>query len=282
MQEFFRPLSAFRSLSWQDAVQVADILLVAYLIYRLLNLIRGTRAWRLVAGILLFVVLLVSSNFLQLTTLHWILDKATLLAPVALVILLLPEMRQALEGIGKLGGLTEKLASTESGLEAHTVEEIVAAVAEMSAQRTGALLVIERSSRLDDVVANGVQIGAKVSAPLLGAVFYEGNPLHDGAAVIRGEMIAAAGCRLPLSENRLDQSLHMRHRAAVGITEQTDCIAVVVSEERGTISVCREGRLTRYATHAELRDYLNKELRHVAAGSDSSRRARFARARGGK
>lgn len=279
MADFFRPLLNLRGFSVESLVHVVDIFLVSYLIYRLLSLIRGTRAWRIVAGIGLFIALLVLSNYLHLTTLHWVLDKATLLAPVALVILLLPELRQALEGIGKLGGWTEKLVAADHGIEAQTVEEIVAAVAEMSAARVGSLMVLERISGLEEVIATGVVLEARVSAALLSSIFYEGNPLHDGAVVIRGDRIAAAACRLPLSENRMDASLHMRHRAAVGISEQHDCLVVVTSEERGTISVCRDGKLQKFANPNELRDALKKELRRTSTDSadDAPKKGRFKR-----
>ncbi len=244
-------------------VAVVDVVLVAYLIYRLLMLVRGTRAWRILVGIGIFVFLLGVSERLGLATLHWVLASATPLGPVALVILLLPEMRQAIEGLGKLDRWTQRLASpAETRAQARTVEEIVAAAAELAAGRIGALIVLEKAAPLDDLASNGVSLNAAVSAPLLGAIFYEGNPLHDGAVIIRGDTILAAACRLPLSEStRIDQSVHMRHRAAVGVTEATDAVCIAVSEERGTISIASEGRLRRLDGHLELRDVLNHELR---------------------
>lgn len=244
-------------------IAVLDVLLVAYLIYRLLMLVRGTRAWRILVGIGIFVFLLGASERLGFQTLHWILASATPLGPVALVILLLPELRQAIEGLGKLDRWTQRLASpSEARAEARTIEEIVAAAAELAAQRVGALIVIEKAAPLDEIASNGVALSAAVSAPLLGAIFYEGNPLHDGAVVVRGDTILAAACRLPLSEStRIDQSVHMRHRAAVGVTEATDALCIAVSEERGTISVASDGRLRRLGGHLELRDLLNQELR---------------------
>lgn len=271
MEDVLRQLSGLKELTpWQIAVNVVDILLVAYLFYRLLILARGTRAWRILAGVLSFVVLLGLSKLTGLNTLFWLLDKATLLAPVALVILLLPELRQTLEEFGKLGLLPQKLGTTsEERMEARTVEELVAACAELAAQSVGALIVIETGTELEEIASNGVSLDAKVSAPLLGAIFYEGNPLHDGAVIIRGDQIVAAACRLPLSESsRLDQTLHMRHRAAVGVTESIDCLSVVVSEERGTISVAQDGRLRRLSNHIELRDILNRELRNVGVKPD--------------
>lgn len=266
MNETIKPLlDLFREFSWRSVVSALDILLVAYLIYRVLTLIRGTRALRILAGIGIFVLLLFVSRWLQLNTLYWLLDKATILGPVALVILLLPELRQTVEGFGQLGVWTQRLVGSDvTDMQAQTVEQIVAAAAEMSAARIGSLIVIERANPLDDVASSGVAIGAKVSTPLLVSIFYEGNPLHDGAAVIRGDVIVAAACRLPLTENpRIDPTLHMRHRAGIGIAEQVDCLVVIVSEERGTISVVSDGRLRRMAGHVELREVLNRELRQV-------------------
>lgn len=264
MDELLQQISNLKQMNALDAILAAvDILLVAYLIYRLLLMVRGTRAWRIIMGILGFVLVLNLSTALKLATLHYLLDKATALGPVALVILLLPELRQAIEGFGKLGSWSSRLApSTEERAEAKTVEELVAGMAELAAQSVGALIVIEKGASLSEIAANGVSLNAKVSAPLLGAVFYEGNPLHDGAVIVKGDTIVAAACRLPLSDSsRLDHHVHMRHRAAVGITETTDCLSLVVSEERGTISVAIDGRLRRLNSHIELREILNRELR---------------------
>lgn len=245
--------------------------MVAYLIYRLLALVRGGRAWRIVGGILIFVVALIASNAFRFEAMSWLLDKATLLAPVALAILLLPELRQALEGAGRIKLWTQMAG--ERTLETSTLEEIIKAVVFLKTQRIGALIVIETGPALDSIVSNGVLIDAEVSAPLLESVFYEGNPLHDGAVVIRGDVLVAAACRLPLSDStRLDPSLHMRHRAAVGVTEEMDCISVVVSEERGSISMARDGRLYLLDTPSELRDRLLQELRIPTEPKEKSRR----------
>ncbi len=267
--DILRRLSVLRELTWGNLLNVIDILLVAYLIFRLLQLVRGTRNWRIVGGIGTFVVALFLSDLLRLHTLHWVLDKATLLAPVALVILLLPELRQTLEGFARLGLWPERLRGADHQTAARTIEEIIAGVAEMSASRLGAIIVIERSGHLDEVISSGVQVSAQVSAPLLGSIFYHGSPLHDGAVVIRGDTIAAAACRLPLSESaKLDTSVHMRHRAGLGITEQADSIAIIVSEERGSVSVAIEGTLKKLASHLELRDILNRELRALEGVSE--------------
>jgi len=256
-----------------------DILIVTYILYRLFMLIRGSRAWRIVLGIVGFVLLLFVSGKLKLNALNWLLDKATILGPVALVILFLPELRQAIEGLGRLRfgkiQITPKFTSTVSKTELRTVEELVAAVSELASESTGALIVLERGAPLDDIANNGVVVNARVSAPLLGSIFYEGNPLHDGAVIIRGDMIVSAACRLPLSDStRLSQNIHMRHRAGLGVTEQLDCLSLIVSEERGTISYAKEGRLRKLANAHELRDFLNTELRGEGSNAavDKTRR----------
>lgn len=260
MSELLRRLQELWPPRGESLVQVVDILLVAFIIYRLLLLVRSTRAWRILVGIVVFIVALVLADVFQLNTLHWILEKATLLAPVALVILFLPELRHMLEGFGKLGDIGESSFAKSSASNRQTVEEILAAVVELAATRTGALIVIERAVHLDDVVATGVLLNAQVTAPLLGSIFYDQNPLHDGAAVIRGNTIAAAACRLPLSDSRIDAQMHMRHRAGLGISEQSDSITLIVSEERGYISLAFDGRVTRYVDHNQVREALMKLL----------------------
>lgn len=255
-------LNIFHSFGLMDLI---DIVLVAFIIYKVLMLIRGTRAWRIVAGGFVFVILLFLSNKLKLTTLHWLLDRAAVLLPVALVILLMPELRQLIEGMTRLQFLG---FSPEDNTEIRTIEEIVAAVSELASSRVGALIVVERTQKLDEIISTGVLLNARVSSPLLGSIFYEGNPLHDGAVVVRGDNLLAAACRLPLSESRqVDRAVHMRHRAALGITESFDCVTIVVSEERGTISCAIGDSLRRLNGPNDLRDFLNQEVRGIDAPS---------------
>jgi len=226
-------------------------------------LVRGTRGWRILLGLLVFAAALTLSDILNLVTLHWILEKATMLGPVALVILFLPELRQTLEGLTKFSLMPERVveAGHEKTLDRTAVEEIVGAVTEMARDRIGAILVIETGAHMDEIAANGVPLNAKISSSLLGSIFFGQNPLHDGAVIIRGDSILAAACRLPLSESaRIDKTLHMRHRAAIGVTEQNDAVSIVVSEERGTISVVQEGKLQLLKTSAELREFLINQV----------------------
>lgn len=259
-------------INWtQLSIVIVDVLLVAFLIYRILVLIRGARAWRVVAGIFLFALGLWLSDVAQMHTLHWVLDKAASLGPVALVILLLPELRQMLESAGSLAPIKAIFRSEEVSMS--TLDEVVAACQEMASQRIGALIVIEQGAPLEEVISTGTLLNAKVSAPLLGSLFYEGGPLHDGAVVIRAESVIAAACRLPLSENsRLDNTLHMRHRAALGLSEVADAVVIVVSEERGTISIAKEGRLRRIVDRTEFPQILLSEVKGYPQGMGNARK----------
>ena len=263
MNEVLSGLRIRLSELWNPAdalINWIDILLVTLIIYRLLKLVQGRRAWRIVFGALAFVFVLLLSDFLHLRTLHYLLAQATLLAPVALVVLFLPELRQALEGLTRLGFWSERLIPTSPYPSQVKVDELIVAVESMARSHTGALIVVERGGRLDEVVANGISVNAQVSAPLLEAIFHGENPLHDGAAVIRGNEIVAAGCRLPLSDSSsVDRTKHMRHRAGLGISEQSDCIVVIVSEERGKISVAHEGKLNEIEHIQDLRSLLRRD-----------------------
>lgn len=247
--------------SWRGLVHVVDILLVTYLTYRLLKLVRGTRAWRVVLGIGVFVLALALSDFFGLRTLHWLLDKATVLAPVALVILFLPELRQAIDGFARVGLWSGRFIGGEISVEETIIEQIVTASGEMAEDHTGALIVIERNNHLDDIAGNGVPVHADVTAPLLGAIFYEGNPLHDGAVIVREREVLAAACRLPMSESsHIGDKYHMRHRAGIGVSEQSDAVVVIISEERGTIQLAIDGELIPISDQEELATRLRQEL----------------------
>ncbi|MFN8140556.1 MAG: diadenylate cyclase CdaA [Fimbriimonadales bacterium] len=241
-------------------IQLIDVLIVAYLAYRVLTLVRGSRAWRIIGGVTIYLVVWYLSDVFGLRTLHFILDRALILGPVALVILLLPEMRSALEGIGKLGFWPERLGGGEAETSMKTIDEIVSAVAELSQTRAGAILVVERSRRLPEIENNGVAIMARVSAPLLVQLFHGTGPTHDGAVLIRGNSVTAAACFLPLSASTLSPHMHLRHRASAGVTEDTDALSIVVSEQRGTISVAENGRIREGFTPDMLRTFMAERL----------------------
>nr|CAA9274063.1 Diadenylate cyclase spyDAC; Bacterial checkpoint controller DisA with nucleotide-binding domain [uncultured Armatimonadetes bacterium] len=234
-----------------------DISVVAYVIYRLILLAKGTRAWQILIGLLVFFVVLFFSEWAGLVTLNYVLQQVTPLGPVAIVILLYPELRHLLEELGRLGfwGAPLQVVNRENMTE--TLEEIVRTASLLSPRKTGALIVIERETALGDVAANGTELDAEVSTELLSTLFHYGTPLHDGAVIVRGSRIVAAGCTLPLSDApNISANVHTRHRAAMGISEQSDAAVVVVSEETGTISLAIGGKLYRGLNTDKLRTRL--------------------------
>jgi diadenylate cyclase len=230
-----------------DVVALLDIALVATAIYYLLALAKGTRAMQLLKGLAILLVVMKSAQWLGMDTLYWFISQALFASAVVLVILFQPELRAALDQLGRshLELLGFKPHTALSATQTHTVEEITRAVEILASQKIGALIVIERMTGLDDVAATGTPLGAQISAELLGAIFHPGNPLHDGGCLVRNEKIVAAACILPLSGNdALPRTVGTRHRAALGLSESTDALIVVVSEETGNVSIAREGTMT--------------------------------------
>ena len=229
---------------------ILDIAIMTVLIYYGLKLVLRTRANSVFKGIGIVLVLAWISDILQINTLNWLLQQVINTGALVLVILFQPELRRALEQIGRSNLPRHMISSmrrqgtTES--DAH-VAEIVKALNNMSRKRIGALIVFERRTALGDVVESGTVVDAEISAPLIENIFEPNTPLHDGAMIIRGERITAAACILQLTDdNSLSRELGTRHRAAIGTTETTDAVSLIVSEETGIISMAREGRLTRY------------------------------------
>ena len=239
--------------TWRDAV---DVLIVALIVYMLLRLIRGTRAVQMVLGILTVFVIYEIAVFLNLVALRTILQALFFYVPFAIIVLFAQELRRALATFGRT-----PFFAWFSGYQAEeTISDIVLAVTSLSARRTGALIVLERREGLKNYIENGVRLDSAVSYDLLVTVFAPGTPLHDGAVILSGERVAAAACFLPLSLNEgLSKRFGTRHRAAIGITEETDALAVVVSEERGTISVARNGQMIEDLDGKGLRDLLLRE-----------------------
>jgi diadenylate cyclase len=223
-----------------------DVLVVAYLVYYVIMLAKGTRAWQVLWGLLAFAAFWGISNWLNLMTLSFILEKIFFLGPVALVILFLPEVRHALEEVGRLGFWGRGFVSIGNEDVSDLVAQLVRTATVLSSRRTGALIVIERETGLADIIETGTSLNAAVTVELLGTIFYSGSPLHDGAVIIRGDRIAAAGCILPLSDSPyIETTIHTRHKAALGISEVSDAAIIVVSEETGIISLAYEGNLVR-------------------------------------
>lgn len=236
---------------------VLDILVVAYLIYRLLLLARGTRALQILGGIGTLFALMFVSAWLHLDTLNWILKQIVPLGPVAIVILFYPELRHALEEFGpRFWSRGLSLLNRED--LGDMVEAVVAATMRLSQSKTGALIVFERQTGLDEVIASGVPLDGVVTVETLETIFAKGTPLHDGAVVIRHGKIAAAACTLPMTDRpKVDAAVHTRHKAALGMSENSDAAVVIVSEETGTISMALDGKLLRPLREDSLRQRLH-------------------------
>ncbi|MDQ7827820.1 MAG: diadenylate cyclase CdaA [Armatimonadota bacterium] len=237
---------------------LADILAVTLVVYTILTLIRGTRAVQLAIGLGILFVVYAVSRLLGLRTLNWLLSYVGLVIPIAFLILFQPELRRLLEQLGRGAPIVSGFGVPLGREEAiRLVSDIARAARVLSIRKIGALIVLERSTGLVDVVETGIKVDAQVSVQLLLTIFFPNTPLHDGAVIIRGNRVLAAACLLPLSENpTLSKTLGTRHRAAIGITEETDAVAVVVSEETGVISVARDGELSRGLSEEELKVYL--------------------------
>jgi len=239
-------------LSKLDPLNVVDILLVAAVIYLVLLLVRGTQAVQLLRGVILltlFVALL--GSLAGLTAFNWLIRSSGQFLAVVVAIVLQPELRRALERLGRYGGST-LWASRDADLD-RVVGAIVTSCRRLAERRHGALIVLERETGLQDYIDTGVEIDSLVVDELLQTIFFPSTALHDGAVIVRGTRIVAAACVLPLAETiASDRHLGTRHRAAVGITLQTDAIAVVVSEETGTISIARNGRMVRHLDERRL------------------------------
>ncbi|MTI49747.1 MAG: TIGR00159 family protein [Firmicutes bacterium] len=236
---------------------IIDIAIVAFAFYKLFMLIRETRAEQLIKGIILLLVATRMSQILELYTVQWILEKTMTVGVIALLIVFQPELRRALEYLGRSRLFTKSFVEIKDEAMTGLIEEIVEAVASLSRQKIGALIVFERDTGLNEVVETGSRINGQVSSGLLINIFIPNTPLHDGAVIIKDETVKAAGCFLPLTDNlHLSKDLGTRHRAALGITEKSDAIAIVVSEETGAISTADNGSLSRYLDIQTLRGTL--------------------------
>ena len=241
MEHFFENI-----VSGVGFTDILDIMIVTFIIYKLLDFIRETRAEQLAKGLLLLVVATLLSKVLQLYTLHWILSGVMTVGLIAVVVIFQPELRRGLEYLGR-SKFSNVLSEVDKEEAKYMVGQLVEAIDSMSASRTGALIVIEREISLSDIVETGTVVDAVISAQMIGNIFYEGAPLHDGALIIRGNRLYAAGCVLPLTQNKnLNKELGTRHRAGIGITENSDALVIIVSEETGIISVAQNGKLTRF------------------------------------
>jgi diadenylate cyclase len=237
-------------------LDILDILIVTVLIYQLLLLLRGTRAVQLVTGLGVLFGVYAISRYLRLYTLQYLLQYLGVVIPFALLVIFQPELRRVLEQLGRGGVLVAGFAPHGLGREEaiRLVNDVARACRVLALRKIGALIVIERRTGLADFIETGIKVDGLVTVQLLINLFFPNSPLHDGAAIIRGNRVMAAGCLLPLSENpAISRTLGTRHRAGLGIAEQTDAIAIIVSEETGTISLAHDGELIRGLSEEELK-----------------------------
>jgi diadenylate cyclase len=246
-------LQGLKQFNFRDVI---DILLVAILIYQLLKLTKKTRAVQVVKGLGVILIAAFVAELLKLSSISWVLNYLIQSGAIVIVILFQPELRRALEQIGR-GAIFDKYAETEQQMYEGAVNELHTAILSMSKRQIGALMVFERKIGLRDIAETGTVINARISAALIENIFEPDTPLHDGATILRGPLIYAAGCFLPLSSNKeIGKELGTRHRAALGVSEVSDSVTIIVSEETGVISMAREGRLIRYLDSKALRDLL--------------------------
>jgi diadenylate cyclase len=246
-------LGIFQRLTW---LSVVDVLLVALIFYGLLRLFQGTQAVSLLRGILVVaLVVAMATALFPLTAFSWLLRNSLPVILVAIPVVFQPELRRALERLGRTNPLLGRSAPAD--VAQRVIYEIVRAVEMLAREKTGALIVLEGETGLEEHIESGQRIDGRVSARLLTTIFFPNTALHDGAVIIRGDRLVAAGCVLPLTARALsDSSLGTRHRAAVGITEQNDALAITVSEETGIVSIARNGRIVRRLDSQRLRRIL--------------------------
>ena len=259
VNEYFKFIGVMRSFGVNDLI---DILVIAFLIYKLIQLVRQTRAKQLLGGIVALVVAWLVAELFEMTTLAVLLKAIISAGFIALVVIFQPEIRNVLEQVS-LTNFTRFNRKGESETETINtcIDNVSRACGEMAKSKTGALIVFERETKLGDIIKSGTVLDAVSSDQMIVNVFFPKAPLHDGAMIIRDGRVYAAGCILPLTQNTgLSKNLGTRHRASLGMSENSDAIIVVVSEETGTISVAKDGSLKRGMTSSELADYLKSNL----------------------
>ncbi|MDP4143659.1 MAG: diadenylate cyclase CdaA [Bacillota bacterium] len=246
----------FSAIKSMNVWSLLDIAVVSYIFYKIYTLIKETRAVQLLKGILLILLLIPISNVLHLTMLNWILERTITIGVLSIIIIFQPEIRRALEHIGR-SAFTDRHVLEDEQVIDKVITEIVNAVDSLAYTKTGALIVIEQRTGLEDIISTGTKMDAIVTAALLENIFVVNTPLHDGATIIRHDRIAAAGCFLPLSTSyEISKKLGTRHRAAIGISENSDALIIIVSEETGMVSLAVNGKLSRNYSMDKLKDIL--------------------------
>jgi diadenylate cyclase len=252
---FFDDIHIFLgNVGWRD---VLDVLIVALILYQLLKLVRGTQAAQLLVGLVVLLVVDLAATALNLRLLKYVFANGGQAILIAAVVLFQPELRRALDQVGRLAPVRAFLPHPGSAGIGRLVDEVIRAAGSLSERRTGALIVFERGTGLENVAATGVRINGETTAEMLATLFFPNSPLHDGAVIIREERIIAAGCVLPLADAIPGVGrMGTRHRAALGLTLQSDALVLIVSEETGLISVAHQGKVYRGLDQAKLRDML--------------------------
>ena len=258
-----------------------DILLVTYLIYKLIMLVRGTRAVQLLRGIMVVIVTWLLSKYFDFRTLHWLMSQAFTFGVLAVVIIFQPELRRALEQIGRGKLFSRSYSNDDEDSVQRMVQEVGKAVTYMAKRRIGALIVVERDTGLNDYVDTGIAINGRVTSELLINIFIPNTPLHDGAVILRKDTVLAAACYLPLSENpSISKELGTRHRAAIGMSEVSDGVTIIVSEETGNVSITTNGEITRNLTEELLAQKMLSRLSPQAKSKSMASRWQWGRKNG--
>lgn len=252
----------FEGFTWRNSVKdIIDILIVSYVMYKMILLVRGTRAVQLLKGIFVLISTWALSIWFDLYTLNWLMNQMFTFGVLAVIIIFQPELRRALEQLGR-GKLFSRSSTEEEQLFNKRIGDIIKAVNALAKRKIGALIVFERDTGLTDYIESGIAMESQISSEVLMNIFIPNTPLHDGAVIIRKHLIMAAGCYLPLSENPfISKELGTRHRAAIGMTEVSDAICIVVSEETGQISLVINGQIVRDIKEESLISKLFEELR---------------------
>lgn len=231
-----------RHIGWGEVI---DIAVMSFVLYQVLRLLRGTQGTQIVIGLILLAVVGVLANTFNLILLSWLFKNAAFFIVIAVIVMFQPELRRALDQLGRLGHI-RPLSGYNAQLYSQAISEAIRAAERLSTKRTGALIAFEREVGLEDYAATGVRINGEISAEFLQSIFYPNSPLHDGAVIVRGNHVVAAGCLLPLPEEGIvRERLGTRHRAALGLSLASDALVLVISEETGAISVIEEGKITR-------------------------------------
>ena len=243
-------------------IEIVDVAVVAFVLYQLLRLLRGTQGVQILVGLILLAVIGVLSTTFNLVLLSWLYRNATAYIIIAIIVMFQPELRRALDQLGRIGQIGRPLSRFNAGQYNQAISEAIRAAEKLSMKRTGALIAFERNVGLEDYMATGVRINGEISVEMLQSIFFPNSPLHDGAVIVRGNRIIAAVCVLPLpEEGTVRERLGTRHRAALGLSLASDALVLVVSEETGNISVIEEGKISRNLDADSLRRRIALKVR---------------------